>query len=151
MRYLIILLLLIFHPLLAQEESPAADGPEIELAKLLGSESQLMDIHNELVEAMIKSNPAMAPYQTTITAWAEQYITWEAIQEQTATMYQQYFTDEELQDMIAFYHSTTGKKLLLLMPTLFREGNLIGENLALEHRSALIEMLRTARDQPSTQ
>lgn len=145
MRYLIILLLL-SHPLFAQEETSETEGPEYELADLLGSEIQLMEMHGELVAALIKSNPDMAPYQTTIMSWAEQYITWEAIEQQTARMYQQYFTDEELQDILDFYRSTTGKKLLLLMPTLFREGNLIGENLAMEHRSALIEMLRVARD-----
>jgi hypothetical protein len=131
------ILLLLCPAAFAQESL----GPDIELAQLLGGHGQIQQIHQELIDTMIVANPKFAPYQPVIESWAQQYITWGAIEEQIAAMYRQYFTDEELTDLVDFYRSETGRKTVLLMPTLLRESNLIGKQLAEEHRVALIDML----------
>ena len=140
---LIIALLLFCQLAFAQSSAE----PEYELVDLLGGKAELLDIHNELIDTMVLVDPDLANYRDTFHAWASRYLDWEAVREQKAMIYKQYFTAAELNEILDFYRSNTGRKAVLLTPTLFQEGSKIGETLALEHKQQLIEMLRDARDQ----
>jgi hypothetical protein len=43
------------------------------------------------------------------------------VQEVTYSLYAKYFTESELKDLIAFYHTSTGQKTIEVMPQLFAE------------------------------
>lgn len=121
------------------QEQPA---PEYQLIELLGGKDQIVQIHNEFVALMAKANPELAPFESTLQAWAETYLTWEEIREGMAEIYRKYFTAEELEQMAAFYSSPTGRKSVVLLPTLFREGNQLSATLAKKHQQELINMVR---------
>jgi len=92
------------------------------------------------------ADPALGEYRATIQLWAQQYLSWDAMREEMAALYRKYFTAEELSDMLAFYGSGTGRKVVLLTPTLLSEGSEIGARLTRAHKDELIEMLRQTRD-----
>ena len=141
MPYLLIVLLLYQTPYaLAQAEK----GANVRLVALLGGHEQVLQIHEALIDALTLTNPELARHQETIASWARQYITQEALEERLAAMYSQYFTDEELTQMIIFYGSDTGKKTVRLMPILLRETRAIGRDLAEEHKADLQRMLQSA-------
>jgi hypothetical protein len=55
---------------------------------------------------------------------------WENIKDQYVEMYMKYFSENEIQEMLQFYKSPTGKKVVELMPQIMKEGTLIGQKLA---------------------
>ena len=132
---------------------PTGPGPEYELVDLLGGKDQLLDIQTQLVESLVSANPALDGYQQIVAEWSSRYLGWEEIREGIAKVYRDYFTPVELEEMLAFYRSPTGRKSVLLMPTLFREGSQVGMELAQAHKPELIEMLREAQQasQPAPQ
>jgi hypothetical protein len=131
---------------LAPGTMPAA-APEIQLFELLASKDQLLDIQEQLVAALVSANPALDGYQLILRDWAHQYLSQEELREGMARVYRSYFTPREIEEMIAFYRSPTGRKSVLLMPTLFQEGSQIGMQLAQAHKDELIDMLRQADEQ----
>jgi len=52
-------------------------------------------------------------------------------------LYKKHFSVTEMQDLIDFYNSDTGQKLIRLNPTLFKEGSEIGEQYFKEKLSAV--------------
>ena len=52
-------------------------------------------------------------------------------------LYKKHFSIEEMQDLIDFYNSDTGQKLVRLNPTLFKEGSEIGTQYFKEKLSAV--------------
>lgn len=165
MRYLILFLLLT-APIHAQSQQPppaeksaatkeapagqdgasaARTGPEYELADLLGGKDQLARIQQQFVDAMVATNPALEPYKATVNEWARRYISWDEMREVMARVYRDYFKAGEIDEMLVFYRTATGRKSILLMPALLREGNQAGKKMAQDHRADLVEMLREAQ------
>lgn len=118
------------------------EAPEYQLIELLGGKDQIVQIHNDFVSLMSRANPELAPYEATLREWAETWLTWDEIREGMAGIYRKYFTAEELADMARFYATPTGRKSIVLLPTLFREGNQLSADLAQIHQQELINMLR---------
>ncbi len=64
-----------------------------------------------------------------VSAWALkrirelmlQKIDFTGFMEQSAYLYDKYFTEEELKDLVAFYETPTGQKSIKVMPALFQE------------------------------
>jgi hypothetical protein len=137
----------------AQAAAPTqlAASPEYQLVDLLGDKAQLLDIQSQLVDYLSSVNPQLDDYQTTVRAWAEQTIDWNEIREATAAMYRDNFTAQELEELLAFYRSPTGRKSVLLMPTLFRDSGAIGAQLAEQHKPELIDMLREKHAELATE
>lgn len=122
-----------------------AAGPEYALVDLLGSKEQTLEIQSQLINTLVRTSPNLQDYQSTVQAWARQYLNWNEVRERLAAMYRDNFTPGELDDLLAFYRSPTGRKSVLLMPTLLRESSQIGIDLAAAHRPELIDMLGTER------
>ncbi len=121
-------------------------GPEYELVDLLGGKDQLARIQQQFVDAMVATNPALEPYKSTVNEWARRYISWDEMREVMARVYRDYFKAGEIDEMLVFYRTATGRKSILLMPALLREGNQAGKKMAQDHRADLVEMLREAQD-----
>jgi hypothetical protein len=124
-----------------------APAPEYQLFELLASKDQWLDIQEQLVETLVSANPALDGYQLIVRDWARQYLSREELREGMARVYRKYFTAQEIEGMLEFYRSPTGRKSVLLMPTLFRESSQLGMELAQAHKEELIEMLRQAEEQ----
>jgi hypothetical protein len=46
----------------------------------------------------------------------------------TIPIYEKYFTGDEIRELIQFYQSTTGKKIITVMPTLMQEAMSVGQS-----------------------
>ena len=135
------------NPDTAAADAVPAAGLEYQLFELLTSKDQLLDIQQQLVDSLVSANPAMDGYQMIVRDWARQYLSREQLREGMARVYRNYFTAREIEEMIEFYRSPTGRKSVLLMPALFRAGSQLGMELAQAHKAELIDMLRQAEEQ----
>lgn len=94
-----------------------------------------------MVDAMVQGNPMMAPYRSVIIAWTRQYVAWRQLEPRLAALYAGAFTESELQDLVRFYQTPTGRKAARVMPGLARRAALIGASLARQHIPELRRMI----------
>lgn len=95
-----------------------------------------------MVDAMIQGNPMMAPYRGVIIQWAHKYVTWHQLEPKLAELYADAFTEGELQHLVRFYETPTGRKAARVMPGLARRAAMIGASLARQHIRELRQMIR---------
>jgi uncharacterized protein len=78
-------------------------------------------------DAQIQQNPLMAPFRPTMEAFTTKYLTWEAIGPEMAKLYATHFTEPELRELLAFYRSPIGRKMVGEQGTLTAEGARIAQ------------------------
>lgn len=122
----------------------AGEGVEYKLVDLLGGKERALEIQGQLVDALVAANPDWEPYRGTLKQWAEFHVSWDEMREGMAKVYRDYFSPEELDELLIFYRSDTGRKSIILMPSLLRAGNQVGADLAEQHKTELVEMLHQA-------
>ncbi len=113
-----------------------------ELLSLMNLEKTMAGAAAAMTDAMIQGNAILAPYREVILQWARGFMTWETFGPRYVALYTEAFTESELREMIAFYKTPTGQKVLTLMPELMQRGSKIGADVAQEHSAELQEMLR---------
>ncbi|OSM03987.1 DUF2059 domain-containing protein [Magnetofaba australis] len=142
----ICLLLALPAQALAQEDAPTPAA--LELAAIVAGQQQLQNVLNatainlekglqpivkrELAahlvdDPMIIRIVAKNIKNRLISAMAGEYADF---QTRSAHIYMKHFSDQEIHDMIAFYHTPTGKKLSEVTPTLTAESIAMGQEWA---------------------
>jgi hypothetical protein len=134
--------LLVTCALAAQPPSPKRMRAATELLQVMGAQRAAQASSEATVDNLIEAQPMMAPYRSVITAWAAKYVSWQELEPQMAALYANAFTSSELQDLIRFYESPTGRKAAAVMPGLARHAILIGSDLARQHIPELQQMIR---------
>ncbi len=70
---------------------------------------------------------AVAEIRQAMDEWYAAEIKWEEFQPKITELYVQEFTEGELRDMIAFYQTPTGKKMLQKLPSVMQKSMQIGQ------------------------
>ena len=70
---------------------------------------------------------------------------------QMVAFYSSTFTEPEMQDLIKFYETPTGKKALKSLPELMRKGATIGQELAKKHEAKFRQEIQAIMTQASAQ
>jgi uncharacterized protein len=117
------------------------DQAVLEFLKVVGIERTINASANAVVQGLIQVNPPLAPYRDIIVQWASKHITWQAAAPEITKIYKDAFTEPELRDVIAFYRTPTGQKVLLKLPEVMQQGAAVGAKLALAHTAELEKML----------
>ena len=134
---------LLAAPARAAEQISASHRAAAEqLLELMAPEQSMRGGAAAMTDAMIASNPGLAPYRDVVLDWASRYLTWEVIGPQMAALYADAFTESELRDLIRFYQTPTGQKTVRLMPELTSKGAMIGQQAAEQHIEELDAAIR---------
>jgi len=128
--------------LFAQEAPPSHDQAAAELLQVLGVERQMQLVINTMTDAMLKNNPVLSPVRGTILEWFQKYFTWEQLGPEFVKLYKEAFTESEMRELLAFYKTPTGQKVLMKMPELMQKGAVIGESIGQAHSGELQDMLK---------
>ena len=89
-----------------------------ELLVTMGIEKMLEQANERLVGIQVAKNRKIVGYEDLVKAFYDKYSNWEVIKDDVIKMYTQSFTEQELNELTAFYKSPTGQKALSTMPTL---------------------------------
>jgi len=108
-----------------------------DLLKLMDAENQAMAGANAMADVMLQSNPMLSPFRDVITEWSAKVMTWENMMPKMVALYAETYTEDELKELIAFYSSKLGKKMIRVTPELTRRGAMIGSELAQKHMGEL--------------
>ncbi|GDY26887.1 DUF2059 domain-containing protein [Agarivorans sp. Toyoura001] len=126
-------------------------APINDLLELNNSEQQMQIIRTNLNKALIRQNPPLSKFEPVLNQWAETYLTWDEMKPKIAEVYLKHFTDEELEQLVAFYKTPVGQKSQALNATLIRETALASAMVAKGHHKKLEEMLQQAAAQVKQQ
>jgi uncharacterized protein len=128
--------------------SPAAVPSESHLktaAELLDlvhvdrSTSQALDV---VLELQLRQQPNLGPYEHTLRAFVQKYMSWESLKGDYARIYADAFSEAELRQMIAFYRTPTGQKAIKMIPELMAKGAALGQSRVQENREELHRMIQ---------
>jgi len=126
----------------AAAPSPGAVKAANELMQTMHADKTFHDALSAAFDAQIQNNPAMAPYRPALQAFADKYLTWEAMGPQLTAAYAQTFTESELKDLIAFYKTPTGAKYAAQQATLAGKSQAISFAILQQHQSELADLMR---------
>jgi uncharacterized protein len=85
------------------------------------------DMIKEALAQQIQINPSLEPLQDIMLAFMNKYMSLDAIKPDLIRLHMNYFSEQELQEMTAFYQTPVGQKSAQLMPQLFQAGAAIGQ------------------------
>ena len=94
------------------------------LFKLTRMEQKINDSVDSVAQLQLRQNPNLdAEKRQQLMAFLERYIGWNAVRADLYEMYMQTFTEEELMTINDFYITTTGQKVIVIVPQLVQERN----------------------------
>lgn len=130
------LLLVVSAPLLADEASHAAQAKR--LLELTHAKNLTVPVYTQVRQAFEQRfAEAQAPdskkallesYQAKANVALDKAIGWQKLEPQMISLYSAAFTEAELKELIAFYQSPTGSKVLARMPALMAQSVQISQS-----------------------
>ena len=108
--------------------SVADDNSHLEqveiLFKLTRMEQKINDSVDSVAQLQLRQNPNLdAAKRQQLMTFLERHIGWNAVRGDLYEMYMQTFTEEELKTINNFYITTTGQKVIVIVPQLVQERN----------------------------
>ncbi len=121
------------------EESPEQTAEK--LLELFDMQAILLQSTEQMLDLQLKQSPHLKPYRSTILKFFDRYMSWKSLKSDIIAIYAKEFSQEELEDMIAFYETPTGQKAIRKVPELMSKGALIGAQRVKNNIGELQQML----------
>lgn len=131
----------------AQSNSRALVEATYELMDLIDVESALRNALASQTDVLLESSPHMAPYRDVFLDFFAEDIDFESVKEKIAMQYMALFNETEIRDLITFYRSKTGQKMLRVESELTLAMMRIGEEMVRDKQHLLEERIRTREAQ----
>jgi len=73
--------------------------------------------------------PIVKKYMKKLAAVMKKEVSWEKMKQPITKIYMKHFTEKEIKDLLAFYKSDTGKKMIAKMPVVMQESMMYSQSL----------------------
>ena len=121
------------------------------LFELTGMQQQIEDSVNNVLALQLAQNPHMTENKAVVHEFLERHIGWHSLEDALTEMYLQEFSEAELNEMIAFYSSATGQKVIKRLPVLVQQRNQLASKRLQENIGELQYQLgNTSQQQKAT-
>jgi len=111
---------------LAVAADPASHRQAVDtLFELTDMQQKIAESVDNVLAMQLGQNPALREHRDLVRAWLEKTIGWEGLKDDVTDMYLKTFTEQELDEMNAFYGSPTGRKVIKQRPELVQQRNRI--------------------------
>jgi hypothetical protein len=148
MKYLSLLLLFLV-PCMASADDASHRQAALKLLDEINAKGVMRDAFMNIVDVMASSqaNAKMPPAEAAdmkqaVVAWFDEDFKWDDLKAQLADVYVKSFTEDELNQLGAFYQTPLGKKTLSALPEVMKEGAMLGQQYALTKQSLLMVRLQ---------
>lgn len=115
-----------------------------ELFKQIDMALVLNETVSQVAASIATALPMEAGYQEVVDAYVHKYADWEALEEDIISIYAKAFTAEDVRDLINFYNTAAGRKLLDQAPTISREIAMLVHARLTDHSADLKQMMMDA-------
>jgi hypothetical protein len=119
-----------------------------ELMELTGVPERVPDVNAQVIALQLQGMPLLEQFRPALEAWMHRYLSWEAVGEQYIDLYVTMFTEQEIEDMLAFYRTPTGRKAVRLLPVLMEKGGEIALEQFRKHQADLQAMILSQGELP---
>jgi hypothetical protein len=93
------------------------------LFKLTKMEQKINESVESIAQLQLQQNPTLEPKRDLLMNFLNRHIGWNAMRGDITEMYLQTFTEEELKFINDFYITTTGQKVITIVPELVQDRN----------------------------
>ena len=93
------------------------------LFKLTKMEQKVNESVASVAQLQLQQNPALESKHELLVGFLNRHIGWDAMRGDITEMYMQTFTEDELKTMNDFYITTTGQKVITIVPQLVQDRN----------------------------
>ena len=111
-----------------------------ELLNLLDMDSMVESMYSQM-EVMMQNmskemgviedeKPILDKYYSKMTSIMKEEMSWEKIEPAVIDIYERNFSDKEIEDMLAFYRTESGKSLITKMPLVMQESIQVSQQFA---------------------
>lgn len=98
-----------------------------ELLVVMHLDAMLKATIDKMIELEISNNPLLKPYKGTLKNFFEKYMSAKSLKNEFINLYVDTFTQKELLELISFYKTPIGEKVLNVAPELMAKGAAIGQ------------------------
>jgi hypothetical protein len=113
-----------------------------ELLTTLHTKELLEQSIAEQLQLQINAQPDLLPYKKIIKNFLDKYMGWESVKGDLIILYSHAYSESELSDIIKFYRTPVGKKMLQQQPFLAKQGAMIGAKKINDHREELTSRVK---------
>ena len=103
------------------------------LLELIHMQAKIDASVQTVINLQLQQEPALREHVELLRAFLEKQIGWTGMREELVTMYQQAFTEEELNAMNSFYGSPVGRKMIQRLPELIQQRDRLAMQRLQEH------------------
>ena len=93
------------------------------LFELTGMQQKIEESVDSVVALQLAQSPELKDHKTVVKEFLERHIGWNSLEDALTDMYLKEFSEQELNDMNAFYGSATGRKVIERLPVLVQMRN----------------------------
>lgn len=144
MKKVIITFCLILLASVSFAQSNAETQAVNELMKVMNLEQQINESAERMFEVQSKAMPQILPYKDVMLDFFHKYINWDSLGVQIKKIYTDTFTEAELSDLVVFYKTDTGQKLVKSQPIITSKMASISQNAVMEHQMELQQSIMNA-------
>ncbi len=105
---------------------------------------------DQMLQAQIKSSPALAVYEPELKSFLKKYMSWAALKDDMVKLYVDAFTETELNELTKFYQTPLGKKTMKTLPGLMASGAEIGQRQVQAHLPELEATIKAKETDPKS-
>lgn len=151
MRILLVILsmFLLAGPAIASDDEARKTAEE--LLSIVGIEQNLEKSIDQMLAVQLQQNPAMEPYKEIMRKYLNKYMSYETLKPDLVAIYAETFTTSELNELVAFYKSKTGRKVIEVMPVLMTKGAQMGISRVQSNIAELQEMIKVEAEKTGNQ
>lgn len=106
----------------ATESSRNHRGKVKELFGLMDMQKLVDATLEDTISTQIKANPALAQLKDVMLDFLAKHMSWKSLERGFVEDYMETFSQDEIEDMIAFYRTPTGAKAIAALPALMKRG-----------------------------
>lgn len=116
---LFVLLLATGNAALAQSTpAPGHARAAEELLSLMDMKRMLKRTSDAMLESQMRQSPHLAPFEDLMREFMDTHLRWESMKGDYVRLYTDLFSERELRDLVAFYRTPLGRKLIETTPEL---------------------------------
>lgn len=116
----------------------------LELFKTMGLARQFEASVDEVLDVQVRANPVLAGMRPTMKQFYDRYLSYKSLEEDMVKLYTEAFTEADVKELIKFYKTSVGKKLLAKQGELTKKASELGVRRVKENMGELQKMIRDA-------
>ena len=97
-----------------------------------------------IIQTQLQQMPQLAPYANVLRDFYREQTSWTSIEPEVTQLYVEVFTEPEIRELIAFYQTPLGQKMLTKLPALTTRANQITSARLQAAMPKLVERLQAA-------